>query len=167
MNAEARLYADLDALGIAYEVVEHEPVFTVAESDRLYEVMDGVHVKNLFLKDAGGRHWLVTVPAQMRVALKRLPAVIGSKAVSFGKPEAMMRLVGVTPGAVTPVGAISDSDGEMTVVLHEELVGAACVNVHPLRNDATLRLAGPDLVRALVHWRHEPLIARIPAVEPA
>lgn len=167
MDAEARLYADLGALGIAHEVVEHEAVFTVGESDRLYETIAGAHVKNLFLKDKDGRFWLVTVPSAMRVALKHLPAAIGCARVSFAGAEDMERLIGVTPGSVTPVGAINDAGGAVTVVLDESLAKAGRINVHPLRNTATMGLDGLDLIRALTHWGHPPLIAAIPAVEPA
>jgi len=167
MEAEQKLYADLDSLGIAYTIAEHEAVYTVAESERLYEVTPGTHVKNLFLKDAGDRFWLLTVPAQKRVALKGLPAAIGCKKVSFGKPEDMARLIGVTPGSVTPLAAINDIGGEVSVVLDVELATAERINVHPLRNTATLGLPSPDLIRALGHWHHAPQIAEIPAVEEA
>jgi Ala-tRNA(Pro) deacylase len=167
MDAEARLYADLDALGIAYDVVEHEAVYTVAESDRLYAVIPGTHIKNLFLKDKDGRFWLVTVPSDMRVALKHLPEAVGCKRVSFASAEDMERLIGVTPGSVTPVGAINDAGGEVTVVLDASLACAGRINVHPLRNTATMGLDGLDLIRALESWNHPPTIAAIPALETA
>lgn len=167
MDSENRLYADLDAMGIAYDVVEHEAVFTVEESEWLHDEIAGAHVKNLFLKDAGGRYWLVTVPAEMRVALKALPEAIGCKRVSFGNADDMSRLLGVTPGSVTPVAAINDADGLVTVVLDEALTRADIVHVHPLRNTASMGLAPGELVRALRQWRHDPLIASVPALETA
>lgn len=160
---EEKLYADLTALGIAYDVVEHIAVFTVEESRAVDADIHGAHTKNLFLKDAGGQFWLVTVPAELRVDLKALPAAIGSKRVSFGKAEDMERLIGVTPGSVTPLAAIADMEGAVTVVLDAALARANRVNVHPLRNTATLGLSGGELVRALTHWGHSPLIADIPA----
>lgn len=167
MDSESRLYADLNAMGIAYDVFEHAAAFTVAESEWLQHELPGAHVKNLFLKDAGGRFWLVTVPAEMRVALKALPDAIGCKRVSFGNAEDMERLLGVTPGSVTPVAAINDAERLVTVVIDQGLTRADIVHVHPLRNTASMGLAPDDLVRALRHWRHDPLIAAIPALEHA
>lgn len=161
---ETTLYADLQALGIAYEVVEHAAVFTVEESHAVDADIPGAHTKNLFLKDAGGQFWLVTVPADLRVDLKALPAAIGSKRVSFGKAEDMERLIGVTPGSVTPLAAISDREGAVNIVLDARLAAADRVNVHPLRNTATLGLSGGDLVRMLTHWGHAPTIAEVPAL---
>jgi Ala-tRNA(Pro) deacylase len=160
---ETKLYADLQALNIPYDVVEHPAVFTVEESRAVDGDIPGAHTKNLFLKDAGGRFWLVTVPAALRADLKALPAVMGAKRVSFGKGEDMERLIGVTPGSVTPLGAIADADGAVTIVLDAALAAAERVNCHPLRNTATLGLSGADLVRALTHWGHPPVIIDVPA----
>lgn len=161
---ENQLLADLNALAIDFAVAEHPAVFTVEESHAIHDAMPGAHTKNLFLKDAGGQFWLVTVPHDLRVDLKALPAAIGSKKVSFGKAEDMERLIGVTPGSVTPLAAISDKDSAVTVVLDAKLAVADRVHVHPLRNTATLGLSGADLVRALTHWGHAPVLADIPAV---
>lgn len=160
---ETKLYADLKALDIPYDVVEHPAVFTVEESQAVDGDIPGAHTKNLFLKDAGGRFWLVTVPAALRADLKALPAVMGAKRVSFGKGEDMERLIGVTPGSVTPLGAIADAAGAVTIVLDAALAAADRVNCHPLRNTATLGLSGADLVRALTHWGHPPVIIDVPA----
>ena len=160
---ETKLYADLQALNIPYDVVEHPAVFTVEESRAVDGDIPGAHTKNLFLKDAGGRFWLVTVPAALRADLKALPAAMGAKRVSFGKGEDMERLIGVTPGSVTPLAAIADADGAVTIVLDASLAAADRVNCHPLRNTATLGLSGADLVRALTHWGHPPVIIDVPA----
>jgi Ala-tRNA(Pro) deacylase len=163
---EDRLYADLDGLEIPYHVTEHEAVFTVEQSQRIDRDLAGSHTKNLFLKDAAGQFWLVTVPAQARVDLKALPAAIGSKRVSFGQAQDMERLLGVTPGSVTPLAAINDISRSVIVVLDSVLADdGGKINVHPLRNTATITLAKSDLIRALCHWDHPPRIAIIPTLE--
>ena len=163
-RGEAGLRADLAALAIAFEEQEHRAVFTVAESSRLDARIPGAHSKNLFLKDTGGVFWLVTVPAEARVDLKALPAAIGGKRVSFAKPEEMERLLGIGPGSVTPLAVINAEPGSVRVVLEEGLAAAARVNVHPLRNTATIGLAGSDIQRLLRHWGHAPLVAEIPTL---
>ncbi|MBE1527360.1 Ala-tRNA(Pro) deacylase [Sphingopyxis sp. OAS728] len=166
MRGEAGLLTDLDALGIPFAAYEHVAVFTVAESDEVNAAIPGAHTKNLFLKDNGGAYWLVTVPGEARVDLKALPAAIGSKRVSFGKADDMERLLGIAPGSVTPLAAINAEPGSITVVLDDALAAAETVNVHPLRNTATLGLSGTAVLDLLRHWGHEPQVASIP-IQPA
>lgn len=101
-------------------------------------------------------------PPRPRVDLKALPAAIGCKRVSFGKPEDMERLLGIAPGSVTPLAMVNALPGSVIAVLDAGLAAAGRMNVHPLRNTATLGLAGADVLRLLVHWGHEPLTAPIP-----
>lgn len=162
--SEPDLTASLDSLGIAWSRAEHAPVFTVEESADLHRDIAGTHTKNLFLKDAGGRYWLVTVPHDKRVDLKALPGAIGSKRVSFGKGDDMEALLWISPGSVTPLAAFNDKAGAVTIVLDAALATAALVQIHPLRNSATLGLSGADLIRALEHWGHPPAILDVPAL---
>ena len=153
---------DLEALAIPFEHHEHEAVFTVEESRGVKEAIPGEHTKNLFLKDAGGTFWLVTVPAELRVDLKALPEAIGCKRVSFGKPEDMERLIGIKPGSVTPLAMVNAAPGSIRCVLDQVLADADTVNVHPLRNTATVGLSGTDILQLIRHWGHDPLVAAIP-----
>ncbi len=141
---------------------EHDAVFTVDESTKLHQDIAGFHTKNLFLKDAGGQFWLFTAPHDARVDLKLLPSIIGSKKLSFGKAEDMERLLGISPGSVTPLAAINDTAYAVKVVLDSRLSMAVTVNVHPLRNTATAGLSGADLQMFLKHTGHDPLIAELP-----
>ena len=104
------------------------------------------------------------LPGDIRVDLKALPATIGSKRLSFGKADDLLRLLGLTPGSVTPLAAINDTDGAVTVVLDRAVAAAPCFHVHPLRNSASLALAGPDLVRALGAWGHVPAVVAVPGL---
>ncbi|MCL4672934.1 MAG: prolyl-tRNA synthetase associated domain-containing protein [Sphingomonadaceae bacterium] len=165
MRGEAGLLADLASLAIPFAAHEHAAVFTVEQSRRVDADIPGRHTKNLFLKDAGGEFWLVTVPAEARVDLKALPGAIGCKRVSFGKPDDMERLIGITPGSVTPLAMINAAPGTLTVVLDAGLAAAERINVHPLRNTGTLGLAGADVLRLLHHWGHAPLTAPIPVIQ--
>lgn len=162
MSNEANLLKALDSAGIAWTLHEHEAVFTVEASERLHAEIAGAHTKNLFLKDAGGQFWVVSAPHDAAIDLKALPGVIGSKKVSFGKAEAMEELLGVLPGSVTPLAAFNDTNGAVKFAIDRRLAEAGVVNVHPLRNTATLGLAGRDLVAFLTGTGHAPVIADLP-----
>jgi Ala-tRNA(Pro) deacylase len=59
---------------------------------------------------------------------------------------------------------INAAPGSVTAVLDEGLAAAGRVNVHPLRNTATVGLGGADILRLLRHWGHAPLAVAIPTV---
>lgn len=158
MSSEQRLIADLRAAGIAFVIHEHEPVFTVEESAGLHAAIGGARTKNLFLKNAKGRFWLVTMPHDRRADLNFIGAQTGAGKLSFAKPDHLLRLLGVTPGAVTPLGAMNDSGGEVTVVLDAAFDPAGVINVHPLRNNATLSIGFGDLLAAFERWGHGPQV---------
>jgi Ala-tRNA(Pro) deacylase len=153
------LFASLDALGIGHSTKNHPPVFTVSESQSLRDEIPGGHTKNLFLKDKKGQFFLLTVEEDAEVNLKAVHTVIGARGrVSFGKPEPLLELLGVTPGSVTAFGAINDTEGKVQVVLDEALLKHEVINAHPLRNDATTSVARDDLLRFLESTGHAPLI---------
>ena len=160
-DSEARLLADLEAAGVAFTVHEHEAVFTVEESAGLHDAIPGAHTKNLFLKDAKGRFWLVTLPHDRRADLKFIGRQTGAGKLSFANPDHLLRLLGVTPGSVTPLAVINDVDGAVTVVLDAAFDPVGTINVHPLRNTATLALGFGDLVASLARWGHAPQIVAL------
>ena len=167
MTSEEGLYADLFVAGIAYVVHEHPAVFTVEESAAIKTDFACLHTKNLFLKDAGGAFFLLTVPAQSRIDLKRVHPLLQCRRLSFGKPDAMERLIGVTPGSVTPLAMINADVGAISLVLDEALAVDQPVGVHPLRNTATMVLRGTDILAAAKSWGHDPRVVDLPKLPEA
>ena len=155
------LFARLAELGIATETVEHEAVFTVAESSRLERDLPGGHTKNLFLKDAKGKLFLVVAESHTPVDLKSLHKKIGAARLSFGKPDLLMEVLGVAAGSVTALAVINDDQKRVSVVVDQRLMGYERINCHPLVNTATTSLARDDLLRFMRATGHEPLIAAI------
>jgi Ala-tRNA(Pro) deacylase len=74
---------------IQYTLYRHPAVMTVAEAREKGGVQPGMHVKNMFLKDkAKGKRnrWVVTVPDDQVVDLKRLGKLLSAKGgLSFAK----------------------------------------------------------------------------------
>ena len=156
------LFAFLDQLSIQVSTMVHPPLFTVADSQALRGEISGGHTKNLFLKDKKDQFFLVTVEENATVDLKQIHHLIGaSSRVSFGKPEALMELLGVAPGAVTAFGVINDTDGRVKLVLDEALMAHAVINAHPLVNTATTSISADDLVHFARATGHEPAILKV------
>lgn len=153
-----RFFALLDELGIASTTVEHEPVFTVAQSGDLRATIPGAHTKNLFLTDKDKRVALVVAKDDTRVDLKHVASRLGFGRLSFGNAALLGELLGVAPGSVTPYALFNDTGHRLRVVVDEALLSFAEINCHPLENSATTRLPAPDLLRFIRATGHEPLV---------
>ena len=106
---EPALYALLDELGIERRTEEHRAVFTVAEGVDVKARLPGGHSKNLFLKDKSGAFVLISALGSTEIRLNQLHKRIGTKRLSFGKPEALLDLLGVAPGSVTVFSVLHDN----------------------------------------------------------
>jgi Ala-tRNA(Pro) deacylase len=157
----------LAELGIEAETVEHEPVFTVAESRPVKARIPGAHSKNLFVKDKKGRLFLITAKDETPIDLKRVHEAIGASGrVSFGSADQLRAALGVEPGSVTPFAAANDPEGQVTVILDANLMEHERVNFHPLVNSMTTGVHRDDLLKFLRATGHEPRILRLPEPSP-
>jgi len=153
----------LDALGIRSETIEHEPVFTVAESRPIKAKIPGAHSKNLFVKDKKGRFFLISAKDETPIDLKRTHEAIGASGrLSFGSAEQLRDLLGVEPGSVTAFAVVNDTRGKVTMVLDANLMEHERVNFHPLVNSMTTGVSREDLVKFLRATGHDPLILKLP-----
>ena len=162
-----QLLDHLAALGIRADTVEHEPVFTVAESRPVKERIPGAHSKNLFVKDKKGRLFLITARDETPIDLKRAHEAIGASGrLSFGSADQLREVLGIEPGSVTPFAVVNDRAGRVTVVLDANLMDHERVNFHPLVNSMTTGVSRDDLIRFLRATGHEPAIVRLPEPRP-
>ena len=156
------LFAFLDELGIAVTTVEHPPLFTVADSQALRGEIAGGHTKNLFLKDKKDNYFLVTTGEEAVIDLKQVHHLIGAASkVSFGKPEALLDLLGLTPGAVSVFGLVNDTGCKVKVILDAALMEHDVINAHPLTNKATTSIGRADLLRFVEATGHEAAILKV------
>jgi len=137
MKTRADLLALLDSLGVEHSTLDHPAVFRVGEGEEIKAGIEGAHTKNLFLKDAKDRLWLISAEQDTVIDLKRLHHTIGSARLSFGAAALMEETLGATPGSVTAFGLVNDTDRRVTFVLDRRLAEADRVNFHPLTNTAT------------------------------
>jgi Ala-tRNA(Pro) deacylase len=162
-----QLFAALDALAIKYTTVKHPPLFTVEQSRALRGQIPGGHTKNLFLRDKKHALFLVVAEEEADIDLKGLHRLLGASGrFSFGSSDLLCEVWGVEPGAVTPFGAMNDTQGRVTVVLDKAMLAHAILNFHPLVNIMTTSIARDDLIRFLESTGHSPRIERVSGPAP-
>jgi Ala-tRNA(Pro) deacylase len=155
------LFAYLDRLGIAHRTVSHPPLFTVEQSRALRGTIPGGHTKNLFLRDKKDALFLVVALEDAAIDLKSLHRRLDAGRFSFGSAETLRAVWGVEPGAVTPFGAVNDTEGRVTVVLDAAMLRYDILNYHPLVNTMTTAIGRDDLVRFLAATGHIPRILAV------
>ena len=154
--SRADLLNRLQYLGIATTTVEHAPVFTVEEAKQVHDNIPGGHCKNLFCKDEKGVLWLIVALEDSRIDLKTAPAKMGSKRLSFGKPDLLMEVLGIQPGSVTPFALINDTQIQVNVILDAAMMRQPILNYHPLENNATMAISNADLEKFIRACGHAP-----------
>lgn len=133
------IYDFLDQHKIDYTRIDHPAVYTVAEAEKLVPDSGGVHTKNLFLRDKKGkRHVLLVAQADTLVNLKDLSKQLEMSNLSFASPERLLKHLGITPGAVSPLALINDVDRAVEIVFEQAVWHGADLRCHPLVNTATL-----------------------------
>lgn len=153
----------LKSHAISYERFEHPAVFTCEESAKIDIDIPGVGTKNLFLRDKNAtRYFLVTVGHETSVDLKALRDMLGVSKLSFGAEDKLKELLGVTPGSVTLMGLIHDTNHIVEVIIDAPLWGSM-LQCHPLVNTATLALPHSSIEKFFAATGHIPRVLAVPA----
>ena len=142
-------YQYLTDRGISYEVTEHGAVYNMEELaavDLPYPYCDA---KNLFVRDDKKRnYYLITVKGEKRVNLKEFRKAHGLRNLSFASADDLMTIMGLIPGAVTPLGLLNDEEKKVVFYLDQELEDSL-IGVHPNDNTATVWMQSKDLIMLL------------------
>ena len=156
MMSEKELLEFLDANGFVYERVEHPAVFTCAEAELHRPAQPAVSTKNLFLCDKKARRFFLAVTAcEKTVKLDNLAKQLGVANVRFASEENLLRLLGVTRGAVTMMGLANDAEHAVELWIDAKIWQNDYFLSHPLVNTATLILSKAELERFFALTGHE------------
>lgn len=148
----------LASLGIETTTITHPAVFTTEEAAAHCAHLPGAHCKSLFLKDKKGALWLVVTLDHRRLDMKALAGLLDSARLSFGKPDLMEAVLGVTPGSVTPFSLLNDRDHQVNVAIDSAILGAEVANFHPLTNTMTTTIKPADLEVFIADCGHKTLV---------
>jgi len=147
---EQEVYKVLNNLGISWVRHEHPPVFSVAQAEKYWESIDGVHCKNLFLRNKkGNRHYLVVLEHLKKADIKKLERQLREDRLSFTSAERLKRYLGLEAGSVSPFGLVHDGKKDVHVVVDEDLRKADVVNFHPNVNTSTIGIKYSDFKKFL------------------
>ena len=132
------------SLGIEAPIVSYPSHQTVEEGKRLRGAMAGTFTKNLLLRDRKRRLFL--------------PHIGASGQLSFAPIKRMIAVLGIAPGAMTPLALMHDAERLVTCVLDAALLDAEQLNFHPLVQTKSIGLRPEQLLTFLDACDHSPLL---------
>lgn len=151
--------------GIAFEESIHPAVFTMAESAALDIGLEGQRCKNLLVRNKKGTQGFVLVTGpDAGVDLAALGQALGTGRLSLCPPAQMQDLLGVAPGALSPLALVADRAAPpLRLLVDESLRMNASFLFHPLENTSTICLTRESLEKFLESTGHCAEYIRIPS----
>lgn len=103
----------------------------------------------------GKKHYLVVLKGDKKANLKSIKSQINSTALSFASEERLEKHLGLSKGAVTPLGIINDEEHLVNIVLDEDLKKEEIIGVHPNVNTSTVFISYNDLIKFINSFGNE------------
>ena len=151
------IYSYLNEKNIWHEITEHKAVYNMADlADVEISYPDG-DAKNIFIRDDKKKNfYLITVKGDKRVDLKTFRTVYETRPLSFVPENDMVKMIGLHPGSVTPLGILNDEERKIKVYIDKCLLdGQGIIGVHPNDNTATVWLKTNDLIEIIKEHGNE------------
>lgn len=154
-DKEQRTYELLDSLGIDYKRIDHDSAFTIEQCLDVEKALGTEICKNLFLRNSNSsKYYLLMMPGNKQFKTKVLSAEIGSTRLSFAGEEEMLRFLDITPGSVSVMGLMNDSEDKVELLIDREILEWDYVGCHPCVNTASLKLSLEDLTKTILPAMH-------------
>lgn len=169
LNKEIRVYDFLDKLGIQYQRIDHEAAMTMEACEEIDRALgDNTTIcKNLFLCNRQETDfYLLLMPGDKPFKTKDLSAQIQSARLSFAKPEYMEKYLDITPGSVSVLGLMNDSEKKVQLLIDEDVMKEPYFGCHPCINTSSLKFTTEDLMQKIIPaLEHEPVTVTLPVPE--
>lgn len=144
---EIHTYDLLDSLGISYQRIDHEAMPTI-EACHDVDSRLGIHIcKNLFLCNTQKTNfYLLMMPGEKKFQTKIVSKQLGVARLSFAPEEYMSELLDITPGSVSVMGLMNDSEHKVQLLMDRDLLKEEYLGCHPCINTSSIKLLTNDLL---------------------
>ena len=169
LDKEIRVYDFLDKLGVQYQRIDHEAAMTMEACEEIDHALgDNTTIcKNLFLCNRQETDfYLLLMPGDKPLKTKDLTAQLHSARLSFSKPENMEKYLDITPGSVSVLGLMNDSEKKVQLLIDEDVMKEPYFGCHPCINTSSLKFTTEDLMQKIIPaLEHEPVTVTLPVPE--
>ncbi len=160
LEKEVRTYDLLDALDIPFYRTDHEPAWNMEVCNVIDAVLGVLICKNLFLCNRQKtRFYLLLMPGDKPFQTRNLSRQLGISRLSFGSPEDMERLLNLSPGSVSVMGLMNDTENQVQLVVDQVVLEQEEFGCHPCINTSSLKMKTADLVKKFLPAVHHDYIS--------
>lgn len=143
---EMAAYLLLENNGVDYLRAEHSEAATIELCHEVEKVIGAEICKNLLLCNRQQTDfYLLLIPGNLNFKTKYLSAQIGSSRLSFASGEQMEKLLNVSPGSLTVLSLMFDTEKRVKLLVEKSLLDKKYFACHPCVNTATVKFATEDL----------------------
>lgn len=158
---EQRCYELLDRLGLEYYRCDHPDANadTMEACLEIDAILEAVVCKNLFLTNKQHtQYYLLMMPGDKVFKTKEITSQLGCARLSFASPEDMEKYLDITPGSVSILGLMNDTDNIVQLVVDEGVMEGDYVGCHPCINTSSLKIKTEDMFGVLLDAMHHDMI---------
>lgn len=140
------IYRLLEQLAIPYSRTEHPEASSMEDLAAVEVELGAPFCKNLFLCNRQKTSfYLLLIREDKRFRTAEVSKLIGASRLSFGEADKLYELLGVRPGAITPLGLVFDREKQVRLLVDRDLLSCDEICVHPCVNTASVALKTSDL----------------------
>lgn len=163
LDKEMACYDVLEKLGIPYEGIDHEAAATVEDCIEIEAVLGVEICKNLFLRNQSKTDfYLLVMPGAKRFVTKDVSKQIGTSRLSFAESEFMKKYLNTTPGSVSILGLMNDTEKKVKLLIDREIVQSEYIGCHPCINTSSLKIKTADILEKFLSYTgHNPRIVEL------
>lgn len=160
---EMNVYRLLEQLNIPYLRVDHEETATIDSCLEVEKLLEIQICKNLFLCTANhSNYYLLMLPGHKKLVTKELAKQIHSSRLSFGKEDVMEELLQLTPGSVTVLGLMNDTNHKVQLLIDKDILDYEYIGCHPCINTSSLKIKTQDILKKFLPYTgHSPVIVTL------
>ena len=166
MDNSKEILRALVRMGIPYRIFQHEPKWTIEDCLKTPELDPALATmpKNVFLcnRQQTAFYLLLLSPLrEFRTAV--VSKLLGVSRLSFAPLDRLPAMLGLTQGAVSPLGLLFDTERQITLVIDEALLSHQRLWFHPGINTASVEMKTTDFMEVFLPGiGRQPRIIQIP-----
>lgn len=160
---EMAVYDLLDKLKISYVRLDHDATGSVEFCGNVGKILDVEICKNLFLCNRQKTDfYLLMMPGKKGFHTKDLTKQIGCSRLSFADAEFMEKFLNITPGSVSVMGLMNDTEKKVQLLMDCEVAEAEYIGCHPCINTSSLKIKTSDLFEKFLPFvGHKPIFVTL------